>query len=183
MFAALDELKVWDRTIAVFFGDHGYHNGEHGMWHKMTLFEASARVPLLIHVPGAKGSGGRCRGIVELVDLYPTLVEACGFSPPHGLEGRSLMSLMNDPSGDGKQAAFTMVGRNEDRRLSHRQPAYFGRSVRTDRWRYTEWDEGRKGAELYDEDNDPRELKNLAADPRYKSTVDRMKALLRSVTA
>jgi uncharacterized sulfatase len=180
VFRALDELKLWDRTIVVFFGDHGYHNGEHGMWHKMTLFETSARVPLLVHIPGAKGAGSKCRGLVELLDLYPTLMDACGFAPPAGIEGKSLMSLMNTPSGQGKPAVFTMVGRNEDRKLSHTQPTYMGKSVRTDRWRYTEWDGGKRGAELYDEHNDPKELRNLAADPQYKSTVDQLKALLRS---
>ena len=175
---AVDKLKLWDNTIVVFFGDHGYHIGEHGMWHKMTLFEESARVPLLIHIPGSGGAGKASRALVELVDLYPTLVEACGFQPPGALEGVSLLPWLNTPSKPGKPAAYTMVGRNEDRNLSHKQPTFFGQSVRTERWRYTEWDGGRRGVELYDEQNDPKEMRNLAADPKFASVSSELKRLL-----
>jgi uncharacterized sulfatase len=165
----------------VFFGDHGYHTGEHGMWHKMTLFEESARVPLIAYVPGNRGAGRLCRGLVELLDLYPTIADACGIKPPPGLEGTSLMPLMQDVSRTVKKAAYTMVGRNDDRDLSHKKPTFFGRSVRTDRWRYTEWDEGRRGVELYDEKNDPREMRNVAKDPNHAGTVAEMKRLLKQV--
>jgi uncharacterized sulfatase len=180
VFRAMDQMKLWENTIVVFFGDHGYHNGEHGMWHKMTLFEESARVPLLIYVPGIHGAGKACRGLVELVDLYPTLADACGRSAPEGLAGVSLMPWLNDPSKPGKRAVYTMVGRNEDRNESHKHPQFFGRSVRTERWRYTEWEEGRRGVELYDESADPHEMNNLAADRAMASVIDEMKTLLRA---
>jgi uncharacterized sulfatase len=179
VFRALDERNLWDSTIVVFFGDHGYHNGEHGMWHKMTLFDESTRVPLLIAVPGAKGAGKVCNGQVELVDLYPTLAAAAGRPIPAGLEGISLLPWIDDPAKPGKPAVYTMVGRNDDGKLSHHQPSYFGRSVRTDRWRYTEWDGGKRGLELYDQRNDPREMTNLASDPAHAPVIAQMRSLLR----
>ena len=178
LLKTLDDLNLWDRTIVVFFGDHGYLTGEHGMWHKMTLFEECARVPLIIHVPGAPGSGKVSNALVELLDLYPTLAEACGIPAPPGFEGTSLMSILKDPSKLGKSAVYTMVGRNDDRNLSHKKPTYFGKSVRTDRWRYTEWDGGKRGRELYDHHNDPKEMRNLASDPGHNQVVSQLHQLL-----
>jgi uncharacterized sulfatase len=175
---ALDEAKLWDSTVVVFFGDHGYHNGEHGMWHKMTLFEESTRVPLIVYVPGAKGVGKKSGGLVELLDLYPTLAGTCGLKPPDGLEGMSLMPLLEDPLRPGKKAAYSLAGRHDDPEKSNREITYLGRSVRTEQWRYTEWDGGKRGVELYDEQNDPRELRNVAADPRYKGVVAELKRML-----
>jgi iduronate 2-sulfatase len=180
VFSALDKLELWDRTVVVFFGDHGYHTGEHAMWHKMTLFEQSTRVPLIVHVPGVRGAGQRSRGLVELLDLYPTLAEACGLEAPPGLEGRSLTPLLHNPSRTGKEAVFSMVGRHQERNLSHKEPQYFGRSVRTVHWRYTEWDQGRRGVELYDLNADPRETRNLARSPGVAQVVSKMKALLQT---
>ena len=119
------------------------------------------------------------RALVELIDLYPTLVEACGKTPPQGLEGSSLMPLIHGPSKPGKKAVYTMVGRNDDRNESHKKPAWFGRSVRTDRYRYTEWDGGKRGVELYDHETNPGETINLAADPKLAAVVAELKALLR----
>lgn len=178
LLKTLDDLRLWDNTIVVFFGDHGYMTGEHGMWHKMTLFEECARVPLIVHVPGMRGTGKIARGLVELVDLYPTLADACALPKPEDLEGTSLLPLLNVPSKPGKTAVFTMVGRNEDRNLSHKQPTYFGKSVRTERWRYTEWDDGKRGIELYDHQKDAREMRNLANDRAHSAVMTEMRELL-----
>jgi uncharacterized sulfatase len=170
---ALDRLKLADRTIVVFWSDHGYLLGHHGQWMKQTLFEGSARVPLIIAGPGV--SRGRASGrTVELLDLYPTLTDLCGLTAPPGLAGRSLRPLLNNPRPRWDKPAYTQVQRGGG------PDAFMGYSVRTERWRYTEWDEGRKGAELYDYDRDPRELTNLATDPRFATTVQQMKKLLRS---
>jgi uncharacterized sulfatase len=167
---ALDELDLSRKTIVVFYSDHGYHLGEHGgMWHKMSLFEQSARVPLVVAAPGARGNGRACERLVELVDIYPTLVDLCGLPPPEGLPGRSLRPLLEDPSAGWKEAAFTQVRRGET----------MGRSVRTARWRYTEWDEGRQGAELYDHDADPHEYENLAGDQKTAEVQSELQQLLR----
>ena len=177
---AMDEHKLWDNTIVVFFGDHGYHLGEHGgLWHKMSLFEESARVPLIICTPAMQGHGKTCDQLVELVDLYPTLVSRGGLPQRDGLDGVDLSPLLDDPSRPVKQAAYTMTTRDDSPQPNHEKAMSFqGRSVRTDRWRYTEWDGGKRGAELYDHENDPHEWHNLTNDPKYAKVVAEMRSLL-----
>ena len=161
---ALDRLKLADNTIVVLWGDHGYLLGEHGQWMKQSLFEESARVPLIIAAPGAKGNGQGCPRMVETIDIYPTLADLAGVARPDNLAGASLRPLLDNPTARlGSRPAFTQVQRQ----------GFPGRSVRTERWRYTEWDHGRKGVELYDHDADPREFKNLARDPKHAATVAR----------
>jgi uncharacterized sulfatase len=153
----------------VFWSDHGYHLGEHGLWMKQSLFEESARVPMIIVAPGAAGNGRPCARTVELVDLYPTLADLAGLTPPAGLDGASLRPLLNDPAAAWSRPAYTQVQRG----------GFPGYSVRTERWRYSEWDDGKQGAQLYDHDADPRELVNLADDPKHAAVVAEMKALVK----
>ncbi|NWG12218.1 MAG: sulfatase [Acidobacteria bacterium] len=177
---AMDRLGLWDNTIVVFSGDNGYHLGEHGgLWHKNSLFEESARIPLIVAAPGRKANGRHSARLVELVDLYPTLADLCGLRPPENLEGTSFAPLLDDPGRPWKSGAFTMQGRGKERTEAAREIDFIGKSVRTERWRYTEWDEGRRGVELYDHDRDPGELKNLADDPRYAKTRAQLSGLLR----
>ena len=162
----LDRLGLWDRTIVIFASDHGYHLNERGWWNKNTLFERSCRVPLIIVAPGAK-AGLACEGLVELVDLYPTVADYCGVKPPHALAGESLRPLLADPSRRGKDAAFTLVTRGRNQ---------YGQTVRTDRWRFTRWSDG--AAELYDEAADREETDNLADEPRHAGTVRELQSLI-----
>jgi uncharacterized sulfatase len=188
LLAALERLKLTDKTIVVFHSDHGYHLGEKNLWQKMSIFEESARVPLIISVPGNKASGQTCGRPVELVSLQKTLTDLCGIAPASNVEGHSLRPLVEDPKAKWKHAAFSQVTRGANAgkpgapgASKKRGPGQImGRSVRTERWRYTEWDEGRAGFELYDHDCDPKEMNNLANDPRYSKTVKKMQALLRA---
>ncbi len=163
----------------VLWSDHGYHLGEHnGIWQKRTLFEQSAKSPLVIRAPGVNGSGD-CRRIVEFVDIYPTLTELAGVESPCGLEGRSLTPLLNDPLASWDSNAVTQVLRPADNRLA--EPV-MGCSIRTDRFRYTEWGEdGEYGRELYDHQTDPGEFCNLAIGPTPtdQATIVRLQKLLR----
>jgi len=168
---ALDRLKLADKTVTVFWSDHGYLLGLHGQWMKWLLFEGSARVPLIIAGPGIK-KGQTCSRTVELLDLYPTLADLCGLKPPPELEGKSLRPLLKKPTARWDRPAYTQVVRQTDKRLP------MGRSVRTERWRYTEWENGKDGMELYDEVNDPNEFTNLADDPKYAKVVAELKVLL-----
>jgi iduronate 2-sulfatase len=170
---AMDRLNLWDTTLVVFASDHGYHLGEHGgMWRKMSLFEESARVPMILVVPGKK-RGAICPRTVELLDLYPTLVELCGLATPPGLEGVSLVPLLDDPRQAHDRPALTVV----------KHGPVMGRSLRNERWRYTEWGEGKEGVELYDHDSDPHEFRNLADDPKHAATVAELKRILHARTA
>jgi uncharacterized sulfatase len=170
---ALDRMDLWEDTVVVFWSDHGYHLGEHGLWMKQNVWEESSRVPLIIVPPGAKREGVVCARTVELLDLYPTLAELSGCEPPGNLEGKSLRPLLEDPQAAWDKPAYTQA-----------KPAKsMGRSVRTQRWRYIEWDDdGKAGAQLYDHDADPHEYVNLAADPRHAGVVAEMKTLLRRRT-
>jgi uncharacterized sulfatase len=175
VLSALDRLKLRDNTIVIFMSDHGYNLGEHGQWMKQSLFERSARAPLIIAGPGVSPRRASSMRVVEYLDLYPTLAELTGLQPPANLEGRSLVPLIKNPDADWKHAAFTQVRRGAS-------PNFFmGYSVRTERWRYTEWDGGGQGVELYDEENDPDELRNLADNPRQTDVIAEMKRLLQTV--
>jgi uncharacterized sulfatase len=147
--------------------------GEHGQWQKRLLFEESARVPLIIALPKAKAKGA-CPRTVEFVDVYPTLADLCGLKPPANLEGKSLRPLLEKPNAKWQKPAVTQVLRGEG------GPRIMGYSVRTERWRYTEWDGGQAGAELYDHDKDPHEWHNLANEKKSTKTIAELKKLLPS---
>ncbi len=166
----LKELKLDKNTVIVLTGDHGYQLGEHGLWAKQTLFEEGTHVPLIVSVPGVKP--GVCTGLVEQIDIYPTLAGLVGLPIPKHVQGQSLQPLLSDPSAPGKPAVFSTMVSTHTHLLGH--------SVRDERFRYIEWDSGRGGRQLYDHESDPHELKNLADAPEQADRVSRMHNLLAS---
>lgn len=166
---ALDRLKLWESTIVILIGDHGYHLGEHDWWNKVTVYELGARSPMIMWVPGENGMGRRTDSLIEFVDLYPTLADYAGLKPPHKLSGTSLRPVLTDASRTVKQAAYTQVNRGK----------VIGRSVRTDRWRYTEWGAlGKDGIELYDHRSDVGEYHNLSGNPECSGVLSDLAKLL-----
>jgi uncharacterized sulfatase len=178
----LDELQLASRTIVALISDHGYHLGEHGLWQKMSLFENSARVPLIIHDPRTHGRGRHCGRTVELVDLHATLADLCGLPAPK-TDGTSLKPLLEHPDRIWDRPAFTQVSRGTPTTTGEKTKGdswFMGRSVRSERYRYTEWDGGRKGVQLYDYESDPGELVNLVDEPALAPVRARLAALLRA---
>lgn len=167
---ALDRLGLTDNTIVVLFGDHGFHLGDHGLLRKRSLFEYAARAPLIIAAPGMKGRGRASPRTVEQLDIYPTLADLAGLRPPEDLEGKSLRPLLENPGAPWSRPAFTQAY----------WFGYSGHSVRTERYRYIEWDNGREGRQLYDYDTDPQEKRNLANDPGQAVTLAELQALVRA---
>jgi iduronate 2-sulfatase len=165
----LDRLKLADNTVVVFTSDHGYHMADHGLWQKMSLFDRSTRVPLVIAAPKAAAKGKSSDSLAGLIDLYPTLAELGGLKAPAELEGKSLAAVLNDPAKQVNNAVFTQLNRGQQSR---------GYSVRTPRWRYTEYDGGAKGRLLFDLDKDPQETRNVADEPQFAEVVREHHALL-----
>ena len=163
----MDRLHLWDKTIVVFVGDHGYHLGEHGWWTKFTLFELCCRAPFIVAAPGVKPAV--CRSLVEFLDIYPTVADLCGLKIPATVKGTTLRPLLDDPGKSVHECAITYNVRNEN---------VTGYSLRTDRWHLIEWNEGREGSELYDRESDAGEYHNLATDPAHVATVEELSTLL-----
>ncbi len=166
----LDQTGQSKNTIVVLWGDHGWHLSEKGMWAKATLFEVSARGPVIVADPRQPTAGQACGRVVEYIDMYPTLLELCGLPRAPWLEGKSFKPLLENPKAVWNKPAYTVAVRDW----------YIGRSVRNERWRYTEWDEGRRGAALFDHSQDPHEMRNLAQDPKQAAVVRELAALLRT---
>ena len=172
LLATLERLDLRKNTIIVFTSDHGYNLGEHHCWQKLSLFEESARVPLLISAPGFERTAGQASGqIVELIDLYPTLAELAGLAEkaPSILQGVSLRPLLEKPGRDdwAKELAYTISYGGE------------GESIRTPRWRYNRW--GSEGEELYDHERDPHEFTNLARDEAHTESLRMLRKKLQAV--
>ena len=176
----LDELSLTESTLIVFASDHGFLLGEHGLWQKSMLFEEALRIPLIFSVPGTKYAGSTVDSFVELVDIYPTILDLAGIDIPKHSSGQSFASLFEHPKTNIRKSALS---------LSHTQAAQVGRpglqlqevvgySIKTERFRYTEWSGGIHGGELYDHDSDPRELTNLYADEAYLGAKADLKVLL-----
>lgn len=167
VFDTMDELEMWDDTIVILWGDHGWQLGEHTLWCKHANFNTSLQVPLMVRAPGQAAND--TMALVELVDLYPTICDLAGIEKPNHLEGKSFVPVLDKPSMDWKKAVF---GRYK-----------LGDSIRTDRYLYTEW-KNKKGERtasmLYDHKVDPDENNNVAGHPEYSDVVKRLSMELKA---
>lgn len=176
VLAELDKLGLRDRTIVVFWGDHGYQLGEKGKWSKAgSLWEQGTRVPLVIDDPRAAGNGTPCPRVVESIDIFPTLVELCGLPPAEGVEGRTLVPLLENPAASWNHPAYTIW--SEGGRF------VTGVVVRTEHWRYAEFYGWGGGSMLIDPASDPVETVNLVTHPEHSDVVDQLSALAQAYTA
>lgn len=167
----LDSLKLADDTIIIFIGDNGFHLGDHGLWGKFTHFEETARVPLIISVPGMTSSK-HSPALAEFVDIYPTLCELNGLSIPKHTEGSSLMPVLQSPSITWKRAAFTQYNLGDA----------WGLSLRIERYRFTKWTSHKTAQvldlELYDHAVDPEENENIAHYPQNEKIVEELQKIM-----
>ncbi len=171
IFNAMDRLELWDNTIVLLLGDHGYHLGEHGWWNKVTVFELGARGPMIMWIPGAKGMGQETDSVVEFLDLYPTLIDYCGLEALHELSGKSLRPVLEAPNKIWDEAAYTQVKRGK---------IGMGYSVCHGTYRFTQWGkDGEGGYELYDHSRDKIGYYNLADEPEYVQLRQRLTKLLK----
>jgi iduronate 2-sulfatase len=165
---ALDRLDLRKNTIVIFFSDHGFNLGEHNCWQKLSLWEESTRVPLIISAPGFAASAGKSTGaLTELIDLYPTIADLAGLGreAPAILQGKSLMPLLENPERADWPREHAYI-------VTHRR----GEALRSERWRYSRW--GDEGEELYDLQVDPQEFTNLAGDPAHRSVLQQFRTKL-----
>lgn len=170
----LERLELHKNTIVILWGDHGWKLGEHDAWCKHSNVENDTNAPLLISVPGLKHAGQRTDALVEFVDIYPTLSELAGLPLPAHLEGLSFKPVLAEPQRPWKSAAFSQYPRQ----------GMMGYSMRTDRYRYTEWQNRNsreiQARELYDHRTDPQENINLAHQPDYGATLAELSQQLKA---
>ncbi len=166
---ALKETGQLDNTLIVFFSDHGYHLGEHNWWNKVTIFEKGTNAPFIIAGNAVGKKGIKSGAMFEFIDIYPTLAEIMNLeNTPDYLEGKSFASVVENPTLPFRDQVYATTRRGK----------MMGRMVKNKDWRYVEWDNGKKGQELYDQNNDPVEYNNLAENPEYSKVVNEMKKLL-----
>jgi iduronate 2-sulfatase len=166
---ALEASGQLDNTLIFFFGDHGYHLGEHNWWNKVTIFEKGTNAPFIVAGQSVAKKGVVSNSMFEFIDIYPTLADVMKLKDtPSYLEGKSFKKMLKNPTKPFRNFTSSVVSRG----------AMLGRMVKNTEWRYIEWDDAKKGVELYDQQNDPIEYHNLANDPAYSKVLDKMKKLM-----
>ncbi|QDT57134.1 Choline-sulfatase [Caulifigura coniformis] len=170
--AELDALGLRENTVIILWGDHGWKLGDHGLWCKHCNWEPDTRCALVMSMPGQTTAGQKTSALVEYVDVFPTLCDVCGIDLPEGLEGTSFAPLLKDPKQAWKSAAFSQYPRAKK----------MGYSMRTARYRYTEWQEDGNavGRELYDYEADPNETASIADRPENAKLVEELSAQLKA---
>ncbi len=163
MLDSLSRSKYADNTIVVIWGDHGWFLCEKLKYRKTHLWEESARCPLIIKVPGLTKAGEKCDRVVNLMDLYPTLIDLCGLPHKSDVAGRSIKELLARPDARWGYPTLTTYQRGNH-------------SIRSERWRYTKYADGVE--ELYDHRDDPMEWTNLTGDSEYDRVKEELAAWL-----
>ena len=175
LLKALEANNLEKNTIVILLGDHGFHLFEQGTFGKHTCFENSSKVPLIIRYPKLIKKGIKTDSLVELVDLFPTLIDLASLPHKNNIDGESFIRVLKNPDLEHREAALTVIA----------MPGvgYKVVSARTNRFRYTEWIHRKNKTvikELYDYTNEPDESINLANDPKYQKNIERLSAILRS---
>lgn len=179
VYGALRELGLAKNTVVVYTSDHGEMAGAHRMWTKHNMYEQSVNVPLLIGFEGRIKPKTLIPGIVQHVDLFPTVAELCGFDAPRGIPGRSLAPLLLGKNASTREFAYSEY--YFCRNVFTRDDRYVGKPpilmVRTDRWKlnYLSWDR----SELYDLEKDPGEFQNRIDDPANAGIIKELTAIAR----
>lgn len=166
---ALEKAKLMENTIVIFIGDHGYHLGEQMWWNKVTLYQKGHNAPMIIVNGDGENAGVKTNAMIEFIDVYPTLANICSLNKtPSYLEGKDFSAVLKNPLSTFRSSVTAIVNRGNFR----------GKTIKTEGWRYTEWDNGNKGTELYNELTDSLEYNNLAEDKKYDDVKNMMKKLL-----
>lgn len=164
VMAEVDRLGLREDTVIVLWGDHGYKLGDYGLWCKHTNLEIDTRVPLIVSVP-EMAQGKRTDALVEMIDIFPTLAKLTGGEVPDSCEGKPLHEILTSPDGTVRDHAFSQYPRGDKK----------GFSLRTDRWRFTQWLDSKTAevvaTELYDHAQSPLADRNLAHDPQHQNRV------------
>ncbi|MDA2930036.1 sulfatase [Acidobacteria bacterium AH-259-O06] len=168
LIGALERSPYARNTVIVLWSDHGWHLGEKLHWRKFALWEEATHNVLMMVVPGITQPNARCTRPVSLIDIYPTLIDVCGLRAKEGLEGKSLLPLLKNPSASWDRPALTTHGRNNH-------------SVRSERWRYIRYSDGTE--ELYDRQKDEMEWTNLADRPEFAKVKKQLARWLPKINA
>jgi iduronate 2-sulfatase len=170
----LNRLDLLKDTIIILWGDHGWKLGEYSTWSKHTNFELDTHAPMILTDPDSP-KDIRVKALTEFVDIYPTLADLCGLPLPEGLEGTSMVPLLGNPDLPWKQAAFSQYPRGKK---------IMGYSIRTEKYRYTEWQNRKTGEvqdrELYDLKNDPLCKESIVFKSENKELVDKLQVMLKA---
>jgi len=181
LFSHMKELGIYENTIIVFWGDHGWKLGDHNSWGKMTNYNIDLQVPLIVRYPDQEKRGLQTFAFTELVDIFPSLCELAAIEVPDYMQGTSFVPLLNEPNLNWKNAAFSQFHRRP--KVSADGKRYMGYSINTKNYHYIEWydwfpKKGEKGdfkvAELYDSINDPTETNNLAVEEKHAELIKQL---------
>ena len=163
LLEGLDNLNLSENTIVFILGDHGWSLGEHGLWAKHSPFDLATRTPLIVRTPehlSETYKSGRAHGLVEFIDIFPTIMELVDLAELDQLDGKSFVEQLKDPLSDGKEVVFPRWSIAE--------------IIKTDQYSYTEWRDKRGGVlerMLYDHNLDPEETFNVSEEPEYADIV------------